>query len=73
MIKKAYCKSNVFIHIFTGRTASNKVLHDKLLILRKIQNTMNMKDVLLLWFITVLMKILLLHTKDKKLILKTSN
>ena len=29
MIKKAYCKSNVFIHIFTGRTASNKVLHDK--------------------------------------------
>ena len=40
------------------RTASDKVLRDKTLILLKIQNTMDINEVLLLWFIIFLIKTL---------------
>ena len=39
------------------RTASDKVLRDKALILQKILNMMRVKDGLLLWFINFLIKI----------------
>ena len=38
------------------RTASDKVLRDKALILLKIQNTMDINEVLFLWFIVFLIK-----------------
>ena len=41
------------------RTSANKVLRDKRLILLKIQNMMDIKEVLLQYFINPLMKILL--------------
>ena len=41
------------------RTSANKVLRDKHLILLKIQNMMDIKEVLLIYFINPLIKILL--------------
>ena len=47
------------------RTASDKVLRDKAFNIAKISNMMNIKEVLLLWFIIFLMKnpqvVVLLH------------
>ena len=39
------------------RTASDKILRDKILILLKALNMMDIKEDLLLWFINVLVKI----------------
>ena len=40
----------------TRRTASDKILHDKHLILLKIQNITDIKEVLLQWFTNFLIK-----------------
>ena len=49
----------------TKRTASDKVLRDKAFNIAKISNIMNIKEVLLLWFIIFLIKnpqvVVLLH------------
>ena len=55
------------------RTASDKVLHDKALILLKIQNMTDMKKVLFQWLINCLMKNCLLLTQKKELVQKTNN
>ena len=59
------------------RTASDKVLRDNAFNIAKIQNMMDIKDILLLWFINFLMKSqqvgVLLHSEINLLLIMNLN